>query len=125
MVKPTVIEDIQTYLHDLHRQGLEISFGVVFGSQATGSADDLSDIDLLVVSPQFDIKIDREAINRLWRVAARSDSRIEPIACGKKAVGTGFQHKSNYRYRSPSGTSNMLASKVIFSVSNRRSRSAE
>ena len=84
MVKPTVIEGVQTYLHGLHRQGLEISFGVVFGSQATGSADDLSDIDLLVVSPQFDIEIDREAINHLWRVAARSDSRIEPIACGKK-----------------------------------------
>lgn len=83
MVKSTIIEGVQSYLQDLHRQGLEVSFGVVFGSQVTGSADALSDIDLLVVSPLFDIEIDREEINRLWRVAARSDSRIEPIACGQ------------------------------------------
>lgn len=43
-----------------------------------------SDIDLLVISPQFDSMQDRSAINLLWRLTARIDSRIEPIPCGSR-----------------------------------------
>lgn len=46
--------------------------------------DQWSDIDLLVISPHFDNLKDRSAINLLWRVAARTDSRIEPIPCGSR-----------------------------------------
>ena len=59
-------------------------FGVVFGSQATGKADEWSDIDLLVVSPRFDGQRDRRDVDLLWRLAARVDSRIEPIPCGER-----------------------------------------
>ena len=43
-----------------------------------------TDIDLLVVSPQFDTTVKREWINHLWRTAARTDSRIEPVPCGQQ-----------------------------------------
>ncbi len=59
-------------------------FGVVFGSQVTGQADRWSDIDLLVVSPRFDGSRDRRDIDLMWRLAARTDSRIEPIPCGER-----------------------------------------
>jgi predicted nucleotidyltransferase len=55
---------------------------VVFGSQVSGRTDALSDIDLLIVSPRFDGRRTRQDVDLLWRVAARTDSRIEPIAVG-------------------------------------------
>jgi predicted nucleotidyltransferase len=57
---------------------------MVFGSQVTGKADTWSDIDLLVVSPVFDGEKRREDVNTLWKVAARTDSRIEPVAAGER-----------------------------------------
>jgi hypothetical protein len=65
-------------------QGLHAPFAVVFGSQTTGKADQWSDIDLLVVSPRFDTMRSRKDIGLLWRVAARTDSRLEPIPCGER-----------------------------------------
>ena len=63
---------------------MAVKFGVVFGSQAAGNADAWIDIDLLVVSPRFDHQRSREDINLLWRLAARTDNRIEPIPCGEQ-----------------------------------------
>src|SRR5262245_30980097 len=57
-------------------------YGVIFGSWSRGKACEWSDIDLLVVSPRFDDLCDRRDVDLLWRLAARSDSRIEPIPCG-------------------------------------------
>jgi hypothetical protein len=71
-------------LQHLSEQGLAVSFAVVFGSHAKGESHEWSDIDLLVVSPRFDEPLERDDINRLWRVAARTDSRIEPIPCGTR-----------------------------------------
>ena len=84
MVSTTIIKSVQDYLLCLTKSGLPVSFGVVFGSYAAGTADSDSDIDVMVVSPQFDKKIERQWINQLWRVAARTDSRIEPIPCGQQ-----------------------------------------
>jgi len=38
----------------------------------------------LVISPRYDRKYGRKDINLLWRIAARTDSRIEPIPVGIK-----------------------------------------
>ncbi|MEN8127120.1 MAG: nucleotidyltransferase domain-containing protein [Planctomycetota bacterium] len=83
MVSPAIIKNVQNYLKRLTESGLPVSFGVVFGSYAAGTVNPDSDIDVMVVSPQFDEKIERQWINQLWRIAARTDSRIEPIPCGK------------------------------------------
>jgi len=83
MVEPAVVSGVQNYLRQLSKHGLVISFGVIFGSYALGKASQWSDIDLIVVSPNFDHGIDRESVKILWRVAARTDSRIEPIPCGR------------------------------------------
>lgn len=84
MADPKVIAAVKKYLNRLAQNGLSVAFGVIFGSQVTGHTSDLSDIDLIVVSPQFDGKISRDIINKLWHIAARTDSRIEPIPCGQK-----------------------------------------
>jgi hypothetical protein len=84
MADPSVLKIVQQYLRNLAEQGILPSMGVIFGSYASGHPDQWSDIDLVVVSPAFDGAFSRDAINRLWRVAARTDSRIEPIACGER-----------------------------------------
>ena len=84
MVDPAVMSRVEDYLRNLVDQGIAVSFGVVFGSQAAGGADPRSDIDVVVVSPIFDGQSKRCDVDRLWHVAARTDSRIEPIPCGQQ-----------------------------------------
>lgn len=84
MVNESVLNGVRKYLRALQEQGFSVKFGVVFGSQVAGMADTWSDIDLLVVSPRFDDQRNRDDINLLWRLAARTDNRIEPIPCGER-----------------------------------------
>lgn len=82
MVDEAIAGTVRRYLQELGKKGISAQFAVVFGSQVRGQADVFSDIDLLVISPRFDEKRSREDVNLLWRVAARTDCRIEPIAVG-------------------------------------------
>jgi predicted nucleotidyltransferase len=91
VVEAAVVKSVQKYLQKLKQQGFDISFGVVFGSYVTGGANELSDIDLMVISPTFDERITRDNIDNLWEVAAFTDSRIEPIPCGRKQWDTDEQ----------------------------------
>lgn len=84
MTDPTIIEIVRRYLSNLAEQGIPPRMGIIFGSHASGHPDRWSDIDLVVVSPVFDGTFSRDAIDSLWRVAARTDSRIEPIPCGER-----------------------------------------
>jgi predicted nucleotidyltransferase len=83
MVEAGVIKSVQEFLSVLEREGTPVRFGVIFGSQATGNANEWSDIDLLVVSPRFDENYSRENLHDLWYLAAKVDERIEPIPCGE------------------------------------------
>lgn len=84
MVDESIVKSVQRYLVAVIESGIPVSFGVVYGSQATGRTHKWSDIDLIVVSPIFDEEYDRTEIFKLWRIAARTDSRIEPLPCGEK-----------------------------------------
>jgi predicted nucleotidyltransferase len=84
MVNESVLNGVRKYLRALRDQGVAVKFGVVFGSQFTGNTDKWSDIDLLVISPKYDDQQSREDINLLWRLASRTDNRIEPIPCGER-----------------------------------------
>ena len=83
MVSESVIKTVKNYLEKLKEAGYNECFAVIYGSQVSGKTDKWSDIDLLVVSPVFDREIRRSDVNMLWRVAAATDSRIEPVAVGK------------------------------------------
>ncbi|MBI2432473.1 MAG: nucleotidyltransferase domain-containing protein [Candidatus Hydrogenedentes bacterium] len=85
MVEREIADSVKQYLRELDRQGYPISFGVVFGSQVKGRTHQFSDIDLVVVSPRFDGRVQRDDIDHLWHVVAEMDHRIEPIPCGVRA----------------------------------------
>jgi poly(A) polymerase Pap1 len=84
MVTESVVKVVKKYLRNLVDQGIAVEQGIIFGSYAKGTTHTRSDIDLLVVSPQFDNQPKRQDINLLWHTAARTDSRIEPIAVGQR-----------------------------------------
>lgn len=84
MVDKAIRASVEAFLRKVRENGVAVRYGIIFGSQATGRSSALSDIDLLVVSARFDERRERKDINLLWHLAARTDSRIEPIPCGEK-----------------------------------------
>jgi predicted nucleotidyltransferase len=84
LVNDSIAIIVRKYLNALRQQDIPVSYGVIFGSQVRGDAGQWSDIDLLVISPRFDENLNRADINLLWRVAANTDSRIEPIPVGQR-----------------------------------------
>jgi predicted nucleotidyltransferase len=84
MAKKNVINSIRAYLRFLEQQGIQVSFGVLYGSYAKENANEWSDIDLLVVSPLYDRNRTIDDYEKLWIYAARTDSRIEPIPVGER-----------------------------------------
>ncbi|MHC4676218.1 MAG: nucleotidyltransferase domain-containing protein, partial [Planctomycetota bacterium] len=57
---------------------------VLFGSFARGKADEWSDIDIIVIAPEFDEECDRSLVEDLWGARGSVDVRLEPIPCGEK-----------------------------------------
>jgi hypothetical protein len=85
VVDPGIVAAVRRYLDALRRDhAMDVRRGVVFGSHARARADQWSDIDLVVIGPRFDGAIVRADVSLLWRVAAHTDSRIEPIPCGER-----------------------------------------
>jgi predicted nucleotidyltransferase len=84
MAEEAIIKSVKEYLNELLRLGIPVQYGILFGSYAQGKNRQWSDIDLLVISSHFDKDYNREDINLLWRTAARTDNRIEPIPVGLK-----------------------------------------
>jgi predicted nucleotidyltransferase len=83
MAEESIINSVKKYLQLLTQRGIPVQYGVLFGSWAKGRPHEWSDVDVLVVSPHFDGERRREDINLLWRTAAHTDSRIEPIPVGQ------------------------------------------
>jgi len=83
MVEETVITAVKRYLTDLPAFGIHARRAVLFGSCARGQAGEWSDIDLIVIAPEFDGPREISLVQALWR-ATVVDNRIEPIPCGEK-----------------------------------------
>ena len=75
---------MQDYVRALRRQGMRVSRAILFGSYARGDARPNSDIDVLVVAPEFDAPYDSRKVDMLWQLRAYTDSRIEPIGVGER-----------------------------------------
>jgi predicted nucleotidyltransferase len=82
MVSAAIAPVIQRYLGEVERAGIPVEAAVLFGSYAKGLEREDSDIDLVVLSPRFDQQKTQHDISVLWRLRARTDARIEPIAAG-------------------------------------------
>jgi predicted nucleotidyltransferase len=82
VVSPSIAESVRRYLAVVEETGVPVVGAVVYGSFARGEQTVNSDIDLLVLSPLFDRAKENGTVDRLWHIAWRVDSRIEPVAVG-------------------------------------------
>ena len=83
MVESTVINTVQRYIAVLASLGIHAHRVVLFGSYERGQADEYSDIDLIVIAPEFDGPREVILIEKLWQARTSVDNRIEPIPCGE------------------------------------------
>jgi len=84
MVDESIITIIQKYMKVLPDYGINTLKTVLYGSFMRGDANEWSDIDLVIIAPEFDGDKDREQIKDMWRATLKADNRIEPIPCGVK-----------------------------------------
>jgi predicted nucleotidyltransferase len=84
MVSRAIDVVVRQYLRALAEVGIHAQCAVLFGSHAKGTADQWSDIDLVVIAPELEPPTNRELVNKLWELRATTDSRVEPIPCGQR-----------------------------------------
>jgi predicted nucleotidyltransferase len=83
MAKEEIIKLIKKYVDLLNIEGLSVRKAFLFGSYSTGTATNMSDIDVMIVSDKFD-ETDDVAVGRMWRLTKKVNTRIEPFLIGMK-----------------------------------------
>ncbi|MBE7561023.1 nucleotidyltransferase domain-containing protein [bacterium] len=73
---------MKRYLAGLPQYGIHPRRAILYGSFARGEERQYSDIDLIVIAPEFDEAPDMETEKKLWVATGGVDDRIEPIGCG-------------------------------------------
>ena len=73
----TATKEIVRQAIDYLRQKIEVRRAILFGSHARGEADEWSDIDLAVISPNFAQMSHQEVMDLLVEVALSVDPSIE------------------------------------------------
>ncbi len=89
MVEIAVVDAVRRYLAVLPGVGIHANRAVLFGSFARGEAGQYSDIDLVVIAPEFDAACVFDTIRSLWETTLLADDRIEPIPCGEREWDSG------------------------------------
>jgi len=83
MADKSVINMIKKYLNVLVKNGINARTAILFGSHAKGTAHPDSDIDILVISEEFDRnRWGKES--ELWKLTLKAGYGIQPIPVGKK-----------------------------------------
>ena len=78
MDKREVIKIIVKFVRELKQQNITVDHVFLYGSYAHGRVRPDSDIDVAVVSRDFGVDRVEEGM-RLFRIAGRIDTRLEPV----------------------------------------------
>ena len=78
---------VARYCKQLEALGIRVEQAILFGSYARGEAQEGSDIDVLIVSSDFETLNTRERLERLGTAAARLWQPIEAMACTPAELG--------------------------------------
>jgi len=92
MVDRSVLQIAKRYLRALKLSGIHVRRAVLFGSHVRGTATPDSDIDLVVVAPEFDPPRNEDPLifsgNRAGRPIGESNPSPAASASGKPTTGT-------------------------------------
>ncbi len=78
MAPAEIVGIVQRYVSLLRQHGVNVQKAVLFGSRARGDAAQYSDIDVLILSPDFGTDRVSEG-QMLFKMARHVDARIEPV----------------------------------------------
>ncbi len=81
MADQSIVDKVKQYVLLLRKNGVDVAKTYLYGSFVTGKMHKDSDIDVLIVSKQFDEENDQLA-GKAWRLVSQIDSRIEPFVIG-------------------------------------------
>ena len=84
MVRDDAVKIASEYISSLSGHGLVISKAILFGSYARNDFNKDSDIDILIVSPDFD-KDDDTYYALLWKLTKIGNYKIEPVPVGENS----------------------------------------
>ena len=87
MDKSQIIDLLKSFLIILKRHGIHIDDAILYGSYAKGDNQDSSDIDLMIVSKEFD-QFNDELAGLIWNICNKYDHRIEPFLIGLDKFNT-------------------------------------
>ncbi|MEW6102671.1 MAG: nucleotidyltransferase domain-containing protein [bacterium] len=77
-INALVIESVKKFLSKLKEEGIHIERSYLYGSCAKGEENKWSDIDIVLISPDFSDNRFEEGM-RLMKISSTIDSRIEPV----------------------------------------------
>jgi len=84
MASKSIVRIVRRYLKALEAEGLHARRAILYGSFARNEAHKWSDIDLVVIAPEFDARRKNAQIETMWGATLQADNRIEPIPCGER-----------------------------------------
>ena len=79
--RPEVESIVRDYLSELAKLGIKARKAILYGSWASGKQGKESDIDLIMVSPDFGTMNLRERLETLGIAAARIRQPVEAFGC--------------------------------------------
>jgi len=79
MVSREIIEIVERFIKEIENEGIRVGKVFLYGSYAWGQAREDSDIDVAVVSCDFEKDAIEENM-RLWEIAVVVDVRLAPLA---------------------------------------------
>ncbi|MDA3892811.1 MAG: nucleotidyltransferase domain-containing protein [Salinivirgaceae bacterium] len=81
MATEEVISLLKKYIILLNSEGISVKHAYLFGSYATDTATENSDIDLMIVSDNYN-ENDDIATGNMWRLTKKVSTKIEPFLIG-------------------------------------------
>ena len=83
MAKREVIELLRKYVILLNSEGISVNRAFLFGSYSNDTASDSSDIDVMIVSDNYD-EFDDDIAGKIWKLTRKINTKIEPYLIGVK-----------------------------------------
>ncbi|MEI6576779.1 MAG: nucleotidyltransferase domain-containing protein [Bacteroidota bacterium] len=83
MARTEVIELLRKYVFLLNSEGISVTKAFLFGSYSDDTANENSDIDIMIVSDLYNEQ-DDQIIGKIWDLTRKISTKIEPFLIGTK-----------------------------------------
>jgi len=89
MAQGEIIELLKKYIMLLNSEGISVTKAFLYGSYLNNTASETSDIDVMIVSGNFE-ETDDITAGKIWRLTRKVNSKIEPFIVSIKRFNSDF-----------------------------------